>query len=255
MAKDIGDAAREVCLSFPEAEETVSHGAVTFKIRGKVFAYYVVNHHGDGRVALHMTAPPGAQAHLVASAPKHFFVPPYVGPRGWIGVNLDKGISWKRVAALAREAYERVAPRALLDRIGKTIEIAPPKKSLSAVEMDPMQAPAAQKLLKGLRKLCLELPETSESKQFGSPVFLVGKKTFAHAYHRDGRMRFGFWVGVDRQGLLTADPRFEIPPYMGHNGWITLDVTRRCDWNEVRALALDSYRHFALRRILRLLGE
>ena len=126
MAKDIGDAAREVCLSFPEAEETVSHGAVTFKIRGKVFAYYVVNHHGDGRVALHMTAPPGAQAHLVASAPKHFFVPPYVGPRGWIGVNLDKGISWKRVASLAREAYERVAPQALVGRIGKTIEIVPP---------------------------------------------------------------------------------------------------------------------------------
>jgi len=57
-------------------------------------------------------------------------------------------------------------------------------------------------------------------------------------------------VGVDRQGLLTSDPRYEIPPYMGHNGWIALDVTRQCDWDEVRALALDSYGHFALKRML-----
>ena len=60
-----------------------------------------------------------------------------------------------------------------------------------------------------------------------------------------------FGWGVDRQGLLTADPRYCIPPYMGHNGWIALEVGADCDWDEVDALILQSYRHFALKRMLR----
>jgi predicted DNA-binding protein (MmcQ/YjbR family) len=178
-------------------------------------------------------------------------VPPYVGPSGWLGVNLDKGISWKRVAQLTREAYEKVVPPALSARIAKTIEIKPPKAKLKPEEFDPMQSARAQQVLKTLRKICLTLPETSEDKQFGSPVWRAGKKVFAQAYSYDRKtVRAAFWVGVDRQGLLTADPRYQIPPYMGHNGWIALDVTRRCDADEVRALVLDSYRHFALKRML-----
>ena len=83
-----------------------------------------------------------------------------------------------------------------------------------------------------------------------APVWRAAKKVFAPAYGYDRKVRVAFWVGVDRQGLLTADPRYEIPAYMGHNGWIALDVTRRCDAAEIRALALDSYRHFALKRLL-----
>jgi hypothetical protein len=67
------------------------------------------------------------------------------------------------------------------------------------------------------------------------------------------RLQLYFWVGVAAQGLMTADERFEIPAYMGHNGWIALDVTEHCDWNEVRGLALASYRHFALQRMLKAL--
>jgi predicted DNA-binding protein (MmcQ/YjbR family) len=251
MSRDINAAVREVCLWLPEAEEYVSHGSPNFRIRkGKTFATYVVNHHGDGRIALWLNAPPGAQAHYTQSEPKHFFVPPYVGPSGWLGVNLDKGISWKRVAALVREAYEKIAPAALSAKIGRTIEIAPPKKTLRPEEIDPMQAPRARRVLESLRRICLALPETSEAKQFGSPVWRAGKKVFAQAYCYDGVLRLAFWVGVDRQGLLTADERYQIPPYMGHNGWIALDVSRQCDWEEVRALAQDSYRHFALKRML-----
>ena len=57
-------------------------------------------------------------------------------------------------------------------------------------------------------------------------------------------------MGVDQQGLLTADSRYRIPPYFGHNGWIALDVTKDCDWREVQGLILQSYRHFALQRML-----
>lgn len=251
MPKDINQAVREVCLSFPEAEEFLSHGSPNFRVRGgKVFAMYVVNHHGDGRIALWLNSPDGAQEHHARAQAKHFFVPPYVGPRGWLGVNLDKGLSWKRVAVLVREAYEKTAPTRLVAKMGKTIEIEPPTATVAASDFDPMQTPHAQRVLKALRKICLAWPEANEALQFGSPVWRAGKKTFACAYDYGKGLKLSFWVGVDRQGLLTTAARYQIPPYMGHNGWIALDVTRNCDWDEVRSLALDSYRHFALKRML-----
>ncbi|HEY5806828.1 MAG TPA: MmcQ/YjbR family DNA-binding protein [Povalibacter sp.] len=250
MAKDINQAVREVCLWLPEAEEFLSHGSPNFRVRGKTFATYCVNHHGDGRVALWLSAPAGAQALYVREEPKHFFVPPYVGPRGWLGVNLDKGISWKRVAKLVREAYENVAPRTLVANVGKTIEIKPPPKTLKPEQIDPLQSKAAQTVLRKFRALCLDLPETAEGSAFGSPVWRAGKKTFAWAGHGQGRLTLSFWVGVDRQGLLTSDPRYRIPAYMGHNGWISLDVTAQRDWDEIAELARASYRHFALKRML-----
>src|ERR1700679_1338890 len=112
----------EDCLWLPEAEEFVSHGSPNFRVRSKTFATYAVNHHGDGRVALWLNAPPGSQEVHVGAEPEHFFVPPYVGPRGWLGVILDRGIAWKRVAALVREAYEKAAPEELRGRIGNTPE-------------------------------------------------------------------------------------------------------------------------------------
>lgn len=251
MAKDIGGAVREVCLWFPETTEVISHGSPDFRVRGKTFATYVVNHHGDGRIALWLNSPAGAQELYTREEPKHFFVPPYVGPRGWLGVHLNKGISWKRIGKLVREAYEKVAPPALSAALGKTVEIQPPTATVSAEEIDPMCTPRATRVLKAMRAICLELPETSEDKQFGFPVWRAGKKTFANAYSSRKKLTLGFWVGPERQSLLTADPRHEIPAYMGHNGWIALDVTKHLDHAEVQELALWSYRHFALKRMLR----
>jgi hypothetical protein len=270
VAKDIHAAVREVCLSFPEAEEIVSHGFPDFRVRGRTFASYVVNHHGDGRVALWLNAPSGSQDHYAKSEPRHFFVPPYVGPRGWLGVHLDKGISWQRVAALVRQAYEKVAPGSLSDSIGETVKIKPPAKTLAPEEVDPLKSARARSILARLRKLYLSWPEVSEDQQFGSPVWRAGKKTFAwlradrstQASSQRGarrraspRLQLYFWVGVPAQGLMTAAERFEVPPYIGHQGWIALDVTHDCDWDEVRGLALSSYRHFALQRMLKALKE
>jgi hypothetical protein len=297
VARGINEAVREVCLSFPEAEEVVSHGSPNFRVRGKTFASYVVNHHGDGRVALWLNAPAGSQDHYAKSEPRHFFVPPYVGPRGWLGVHLDKGLSWQRVAALVRQAYEKVAPPALADSIGETVKVKSPPATLAADEVDPLKSRQAQAILKRLRQMYLSWPEVSEDLQFGSPVWRAGKKTFAWVHadrnaqadrgaqgdrnaagpsvagwqarggrdaragtgdrsgkrHSRPRLKLYFWVGVAAQGLMTADERFEIPAYMGHNGWIALDVTDHCDWKEVRGLALASYRHFALQRMLKAL--
>jgi predicted DNA-binding protein (MmcQ/YjbR family) len=250
MPKTVPEAVRAVCLAFPETEEHVSHGMANFRIRkGKTFATFALNHHGDGRVALWLAAPSGAQDHYVRREPKHFFVPPYVGPGGWLGVHLDKGLSWKRIAALVRQAYEKVAPPKLAAQIGETIEIEPPKK-MTPAQIDPWRSTRAQAVLRAMRRICLALPETSEDRQFGQPVWRAGKRVFAQAYCYDARLRVAFWVGVARQGLFTADPRYEIPAYMGHNGWLGLDVTRGADWKVVRSLVLDSYRHFALARML-----
>ena len=149
-------------------------------MRGKTFATYVINHHGDGRIALWLNAPDGAQELYTKAEPKHFFVPPYVGPRGWLGVHLDKGISWKRVAKLVREAYEKVAPPALSAKLGKTIEIAPPTQTRrgDAVRSDAVEARAerAQDRCAASVSRCRRPPRT---KQFGSPVWRAGKKTFA----------------------------------------------------------------------------
>jgi predicted DNA-binding protein (MmcQ/YjbR family) len=250
VAGDIHQAVRDVCLWLPEAEEFVSHGSPNFRVRGKTFATYAVNHHGDGRVALWLNALPGSQELHVDADPAHFFVPPYVGPRGWLGVVLNRGIAWKRVAALVREAYEKVAPSDLRARIGQTPALKAPRRTLTASEIDPLKSPRALGVLKPFGKLCLRLPESREDRQFGHPVWQAGKKTFALCRADDQRLALCFWVGVDRQSLLTADPRYRIPPYMGHNGWIALDVTTHCDWEEIAALTLQSYRHFALKRML-----
>jgi hypothetical protein len=251
MAMDVTQAVRAVCLSFPEVEEKPSHGSPDFRVRGKSFASYVVNHHGDGRIALWLNVQPGAQQAYCEADPKHFFVPPYVGPRGWLGVRLDKGLSWKRVAVLVREAYEKVAPALLVRAIGPTVAITAAVKPLSAEQKDPMQSKRAQAVLAKLRKICLALPESSEATQFGSPVWRAGKKTFASMHARAKRVTSFFWVGTGGQAMVTLDPRFHVPPYTGHNGWIALDVTQDCDWDEVRALVLTSYQHFALKRMLK----
>jgi predicted DNA-binding protein (MmcQ/YjbR family) len=263
MARSMHDTVREVCLSFPEAEEVISHGSPDFRVRGKSFASYVVNHHGDGRVALWLNSPAGSQDHYLKSEPKFFFVPPYVGPRGWLGVHLDKGLSWHRIASLVRQAYEKVAPRPLVNSIGETIRIKSPPAALAADEVDPLKSRRGQQILQRFRRLCLSRPEVTEDVQFGSPVWRAGKKTFAWMHadrnlqgrgkRRGPRLQLYFWVGVAAQGLMTADKRFHVPAYMGHNGWIALDVTDDCDWDEVRGLTLASYRHFALQRMLKAL--
>jgi hypothetical protein len=253
MAKDITAAVREVCLWFPETTEVVSHGSPDFRVRGKTFATYAVNHHGDGRLALWLAAPPGAQPHYTEAEPDYFFVPPYVGPRGWLGVHLNHGLNWSRIAQHVREAYVVVAPKSLARTLGAAPVIKPPTKTIDPERFDPMVSKRAKAVLGPLRKLCLALPETVEATAFGSPIWRAGKKTFCSAHRYHGRLKLSFWVGDDMQAMLTFEKRYQIPAYSGHNGWIELDVEDDIDWNEVRELALVSYRHFALQRMLKAL--
>ena len=255
MSRGLFQTVRDICLWLPESEEFISHGSPNFRVRGKTFASYVVNHHGDGRVALWIAAPPGAQDAHVRAKPKHFFVPPYVGVRGLLGVNLNTGLSFNAVAGLVREAYVKVAPSKLSDALGKTPAIKPPTETLSAAQIDPFKAKGAVKLLEQLRKRYGGLPEVEEGRQFGHPVFTAGKRTFLMVRHEEGKLHLSFWVGLEAQGMLTPDIRFKVPAYFGHQGWILLQLGARPDWQEIDALALASYRHFAKRRMLKALGE
>jgi hypothetical protein len=108
---------REICLALPETSERLSHGAPTFFIREKrSFATVWDNHHGDGRFALICAAPEGLQTALVAADPERFYVPPYVGHRGWIGVRLDRGFDRDEIAGLLEDAFAEVAPARLLPK-------------------------------------------------------------------------------------------------------------------------------------------
>ena len=107
---------RELCLAQPETSERPSHGAPTFFVRGKrSFLMVVTNHHRDGRFAIWCAAPDGVQAMLVEADPERFFVPPYVGHRGWLGVRLDRGLDWNELAEIVEDAYAEIAPAKLVD--------------------------------------------------------------------------------------------------------------------------------------------
>ena len=107
--------------SLPDAETLVmgrrdEHRS--FRVRKKIFAYYVFDHHGDGRIALWCKAGPGDQGLLVEEDPDRFFVPPYMGPRGWVGVRLDlKSVDWGQIAYLVRNAYRLTATKAQIARM------------------------------------------------------------------------------------------------------------------------------------------
>ena len=101
---------RAICLALPEAAEKTTWDEPTFRVRDKIFAMVKS---GDGRPSLWCKAPPGSQAVLVGADPALFFVPPYVGHKGWIGMRLDATPDWDEVAALVRRSYRLVAPKRL----------------------------------------------------------------------------------------------------------------------------------------------
>ncbi len=106
---------RQLCLGLPEVTERLSHGEPTWFVRGtRAFVMYADHHHHDERLAFWCAASDGAQEVLVASDPRRFFVPPYVGHRGWLGVWLDVLVDWVEIGELVVEAYRSVAPKGLL---------------------------------------------------------------------------------------------------------------------------------------------
>ena len=105
----------DICAAFPEVVvEPGGDGHLAFRIRKKTFAYYLFDHHGDGIIAFCCKSSLSEQHRLVRNDPTSFFVPPYLGSKGWIAIRLDLDeVDWETVSELARRAYQGVAPRKL----------------------------------------------------------------------------------------------------------------------------------------------
>ena len=103
---------RRLCLAMPGAEEKLSHGEPTFFVNKKVFAMVSNNHHNDGHVAVWIPAQPGLQAMLIHTSPEKYYKPPYVGVRGWVGIELDQ-VSDEELGMHLSEAWQMIAPKKL----------------------------------------------------------------------------------------------------------------------------------------------
>jgi hypothetical protein len=105
----------EICRNLPEVTyEVVGNEHIAFRIRKKIFAYYLFDHHGDGMIAFCCKSSLSEQRRLVRDDPESFFVPAYLGSKGWIAIRLDLDeVDWETVSDLARRAFQSIAPRKL----------------------------------------------------------------------------------------------------------------------------------------------
>ena len=106
---------RRICLGLPGVTERLSHGEPTW-FAGRTFVTYA-DHHHDDRLAFWCAAPDGTQAELTSSQPDRYFVPPYVGGRGWLGVWLDVPVDWDEIGEIVLDAYRVVAPKRLITEL------------------------------------------------------------------------------------------------------------------------------------------
>jgi len=107
----------DVCRTLPEVTYEVvgrEQEHIAFRVGKKTFAYYLFDHHGDGMIAFSCKSSLSEQRRLVRDDPESFFVPAYVGPRGWVAIRLDLNeVDWDTVKELARQAFQASAPRKL----------------------------------------------------------------------------------------------------------------------------------------------
>lgn len=107
-------AVSRICLALPEAtsERTGSHA--TYRVRKRVFAYFLANHHGDGIVALACKTAMGEHEELARREPERFYLPAYIGVRGWVALRLGTGdVDWREVEELVTASYRLTAPKKL----------------------------------------------------------------------------------------------------------------------------------------------
>jgi predicted DNA-binding protein (MmcQ/YjbR family) len=104
-----------ICLALPEATVEYSGSHTTFRVRKKVFAYFLDNHHGDGIVSVCTKTSLGENLDLSREQQEKFYMPAYIGPRGWVGLRLDRPpVDWREVTELVRSSYRVVAPKKLV---------------------------------------------------------------------------------------------------------------------------------------------
>jgi hypothetical protein len=112
------DRLNELCLALPEAEVEYANTHAGYSVKGKRFAWYLQNHHGDGITALSVRQPPGVNQSLVEMAPDRYYLPAYMAHHGWVALRLDLGeVHWSEVATLVLDSYRLQAPKRLLAQL------------------------------------------------------------------------------------------------------------------------------------------
>ena len=113
------DRLRQLCLALPEAHEVEAWGEPTFRVKNKIFAMYAASetHHAAGRPSVWVKSTHLIQDMLVHENADRYFAPPYVGPKGWLGIRLDRRPNWKTVGELLRDAYLLTAPKRIAARL------------------------------------------------------------------------------------------------------------------------------------------
>ncbi|MEP7064894.1 MAG: MmcQ/YjbR family DNA-binding protein [Gemmatimonadota bacterium] len=113
------DRLRALCLAFPDAHEVEAWGEPTFRVKNKIFAMYAASetHHGAGRPCVWVKSTHLIQDMLIREDADRYFAPPYVGPKGWVGIRLDKHPSWTTVEELIRDAFLLTAPKRIAARL------------------------------------------------------------------------------------------------------------------------------------------
>jgi hypothetical protein len=245
------DRVRAICLAFPGAEEKLSHGAPSFHVRGRMFLMFVDDHHRDGRLAVWCKSAPAEQQSLVATDSARFFVPPYVGVKGWVGVRLDSPeADYIGLAILAEEGWLSVAPKRLAQ--GQPTRVQASRRPPTRPTTD---AGVARVGFEKLSAICLALPEATREGASRHAAFRVRKKTFAYFldnHHGDGIV--AACVKAERAkvaALVAADPKgLYLPAYIGARGWIGVRLdTKRVDWDAVAERVVLSYRGVAPKRL------
>jgi hypothetical protein len=250
---------RAICYGFLGTEEKLSHGMPSFHVRGKMFVHFVDNHHADGRIAIWCKGTFERQRELVAAHPERYFVPPYVGVKGWLGARVDlPATDWLELAILIEEGWLAIAPPKLArGEAGEAAKIPPrpppPKRATT-------DAKVARESLARLEKICLALPETTREQESSPHArFLVGKKAFV--YFLDNHHGDGMIVACVRgelsanAKLVKKDPKqFCSPAYMGPRGWLGIRLeSGKVDWKALAARVEASYREMAPKKLLRAL--
>ena len=114
----------EVALALPETTRRVLGSHAQFLVQKRTFAYFLDNHHGDGIVAVTCKVLPGDNEALAKAQPKRFYLPSYIGPRGWVALRLDMGkVDWDEVKELVTGSYTLCASKRLAERVKKNSEI------------------------------------------------------------------------------------------------------------------------------------
>jgi len=108
----------KICMALPGASKEAMHGHVAFKVGKKTFAYYLNDHHGDGIVSVCCKVLSGDNDRLIDGNPRKFYMPAYIGPRGWVALRMDRAtVDWSEVQELLRGSYEQMAPKKLVRQL------------------------------------------------------------------------------------------------------------------------------------------